>query len=197
MYFFTMYFQPPPLPRPQPRFPPYPGGTPTGGGGGTPSSGPGAPSAYVPLSNGGVFARSKATLFPVYNASDNRCEFMAFDPAQGNNDAVNPSSYNFRVEEIAPYRTPTIRKVILSYFDLGEVELTLTLTGCNDLQEVVSKSATATLGNDPATNGILTQKVDMQLTAMNQQLNITRAANAGPLSLIKATLVGEYEENKL
>jgi hypothetical protein len=185
---------------PKPRNPPYPGGSPGGGGSGggsTPGSGPGAPNTYVPLSNGGVFGTQKATLFPVLNATDNRCEFMGFDPTQANNDEFNPSSYSFRVEEIAPYRTPTVRRVILSYFDLGQVTVVLTLTGSNDVQQVVSVSRSITLGNNPATGGILTQKVDMQLTAMNQQLNIARAANAGPLSLIKATLIGEYEEVKL
>jgi hypothetical protein len=187
---------PPSGPRPiPPRVPPYPGGTP--GGGQTPGTGSGAPNTYVPQSNGGVFAASKASLFPVFNATDNRCEFMAFDPTQGYNDTVNPSSYNFRVEEVAPYRTPTVRRVILSYIDLGVVAITLTLTGCNDQQAVVSKSAQITIGNNPATGAILTQKVDLQLTAMNQQLNVERAAGAGPLSLAKVWLIGESEEVKL
>jgi hypothetical protein len=150
-----------------------------------------------PLSTGGVFAQSKAALFPVLNATDNRSEFMAFDPTQGFDDDENDSSYTFRVEDIGPYRTPTVRRVILSYTDLGEVEIGLTLTGTNDLQEVVSKSATITLGNNPATNKILTQKVDLMLTAMNQQLSIERAAGAGPLSLTKVWMIGEVEEVKI
>jgi hypothetical protein len=144
-----------------------------------------------------VFARSKATLFPVFNSADDRCEFMAFDPTQSNNDELNESSYTFRVEDFGPFKTPTVRRVILSYLDLGEVTLTLTLTGCNDNQEVVSEDTEITIGNNPPTNAILTQKVDLQLTAMNQQLNIYRAPDAGPMSLTKVWLIGEVEEVKL
>ena len=182
------------LPPISPRIPPYPGGTPQ-----IPTGGnlPGTPSVYVPPSNGGVLATSKMALFPCFNATENQSQFMAFDPTQGFNDMVNPSSYNFKVEEVQPYRTPTVRRVIVSYTDLGQVTVVFTMTGCNDLQQVVSVSKSQVLGNEEPTNGILTQKVDISLTAMNQQLNISRAANAGPLSITKVWIIGEYEEVKL
>lgn len=186
-----------------PRYPPYPGGTPGGGGsgGGGGSSGGGGgtsgPTSYIPLSNGGVFARSKAALFPVYNAADARCEFMAFDPTQVNDDQANASFYAFRVEEITPYRTPSIKRVIISYRDLGQVTITVTLAGCNDNQEVVSRNKTAILGNKDPTGKILTQKVDIFLSAMDQQLSISRAAGAGPLAITKVWPVVAVEDVKL
>lgn len=187
-----------------PRYPPYPGGTPGGGGGSGGGGGTStAPSSYIPLSNGGVFAKSKASLFPCFNATDNRTEFMAFDPTQGYNDENNGSSYSFRVEDFT-YRTPTIRRVVISYTDLGQVEATLTMTGANDKQQLVSKETPLTLGNDPpkidpitGQNALLTQKVDFIFTAMNPQCTISKEANAGPLSLIKVTLIGEVEEAKI
>lgn len=181
----------PPIPQ---RYPPYPGGVPQ-----TPSGGnlPGAPSVYVPLSNGGVFAQSKMTLFPCFNASDNQSQFMAFDPTQGFDDPVNSSSYNFRVEDFLPYRTATVRRIIVSYTDLGQVSAVFTLTGCNDNQAVVTNNVTKVLGNQVPTQAILTAAVDLMLTAMNQQLNISRGAGAGPLSITKVWLIGEVEEVKL
>lgn len=179
---------------PQQRVPPYPGGVPQ-----IPSGGnlPGAPSVYLPQSNGGVFATKKMALFPCFNALNNESEFMAFDPTQGFNDLVNPSSYNFRVEDFLPYRTATVRRIILTYTDLGQVSAVLTLTGCNDNQEVVSNSVTKVLGNETPTQAILTVAIDLMLTAMNQQLNISRANAAGPLSITKVWLIGEVEEVKL
>lgn len=182
------------LPAIQQRVPPYPGGIPQIPGGGNL---PGAPTVYVPQSNGGVFGVAKMALFPCFNATDNACEFMAFDPTQGFDDEVNPSSYNFRVEDFLPYRTATVRRIIVTYTDLGQVEAVFTLTGCNDDQKVVTQSAAITLGNQTPTQAILTQKIDLMLTAMNQQLNISRAAGAGPLSITKVWLIGEVEEVKL
>ena len=136
-------------------------------------------------------------LFPCFNGSTNQSEFMAFDPTQGFNDTVNPSSYNFRVEDFLPYRTATIRRVIVTYTDLGQVTAVFTLTGCNDNGDVVDDSTTKVLGNKTPTQAILTLAVDLLLTAMNQQLNISRAADAGALSLTKVWLIGEVEEVKL
>ncbi len=179
---------------PYPRVPPYPGGIPQ-----IPSGGnlPGAPTTFLPQSNGGVFASKKMALFPCFNASDNTSEFMGFDPTQGFDDPVNPSSYNFRVEDFLPYRTATVRRIIVTYTDLGQVTAVFTLTGCNDNGAVVSISAAKVLGNEIPTQAILTLSVDLLLTAMNQQLNISRAADAGPLSLTKVWLIGEVEEVKL
>jgi hypothetical protein len=182
------------LPNPTQRVPPYPGGSPQIPNGGNL---PGAPSTYVPLSNGGVFGVAKMALYPCFNALDNTCEFMGWDPTSGFDDPVNPSSYNFKVEDFLPYRTATVRRIIVTYTDLGQVTAVFTLTGCNDNQEVVDNTATVVLGNETPTQAILTQKVDLQLTAMNQQLNISRAADAGPLSLTKVWIIGQIEENTL
>jgi hypothetical protein len=183
-----------------PRNPPYPGGAPGGGGSGggsSPGSGAGAPNVYVNISNGGVFAMSKAALFPVINSLDGRCEFMAFDVGAVPDDQNNDSAYTFKVEDVQPFRQPTIRRVLISYLDLGKVTITVTISVTNDDQEVETFPKQVTLGNNPPTNRIMTQKVDIVATGMNQQLSITREAGAGPLSISKVLMVGEVEEVKL
>lgn len=173
---------------PQPRDKPLPGGAPTAGSG---------TGVFVPTSFGGVLATRQAALYPCLNIRNRQTEYRTFDPMQGFNDPLLPSRYSWRVEQVKPYRQLTIRRVIWTFTDLGQVAATWTLTGVNDQQKVVSQSILLGVGNNPPTFRIMTMPVDISLTGMNMQLSVSRDANAGPLSVLSLLMVGEIEENTL
>ena len=143
----------------------------------------------MPPSNGGIPAPLNIILVSV-NASPS---FYTFDTTNFN-DSEEASFYFWKVEDILAGRTPTCNKVIVSYTDLGLVTATFTLSGTNDLGEVVSESSVEILGNQVATGRMLTKILGIPaLTAQNLQLTVNRAANAGPLSIVKVRIEGEVE----
>ena len=147
------------------------------------------------LSYGGVLASTAIDLFPMVDLQGNT-GFYTFDPTQGFNDLYADSIYFFRVEDIAPYRTPTIRWVILTYINLGPVTVTLNLTGCTDKQSILSKTQVCKLGNTNNIGSVMTfrQSMGEAFSAMNLQLSIFRKAGDGPISLSHVSLVGSIEE---
>ena len=151
------------------------------------SAPPGAGLGTGPPSNGGVTAFQRIALFPVAQG------LYAFDPGAGFDDAVDGSSYTYRVEEIAVGRKPTVSRLFVTYLDLGEVTVTFTLVACQDDQTVVTNSATVVLGNATPTGNYLTREVDLPLSGMNMQLSWSRAAGAGPLAIAKIKMTGTVE----
>ena len=180
--------------------PPYPSG---GGGGGSSSggSGGGNPAAgksiNVPASNGGVFAQRQVALFPCFSIANNRTEYHAFDPAMGFNDPLAASSYSWRVEQIKPYRQASIRRIIVCYRDLGRVSVTFTVKGSDDFGNVISTSTAIGWGSPSPTNRLFMIAVDLVFTGQLPQLSVLREANAGPVSIVQAVLIGECETNTL
>jgi hypothetical protein len=179
----------PPNPPIPPRNPPFPGGAPTGGGGGA--------SVFVPPSNGGVFAAQQQALFPCLNIVSGLTEYRTFDPTQGFNDPNAGSFYEWRAEQSRPYRQATIRRVIVTFTDLGQVTTTWTLTGSTDFGQPITQSTSVGFGNSPPSGEVLTVPVDLTLTGLNLQLSVTRAPNAGPLSIVQVVLIGTIERNTL
>lgn len=128
-------------------------------------------------------------------AATGQAGLYAFDPTIGFNDLINPSNYFYKVEEVIPGRTPTVNKIVVTYRDLGLVVVTFNITGTNDLQKVVSATTgPIILGNLSATGRIMTRNdIGLTLSAQNLQLSFTRAAGAGPLSIVKILLCGTVE----
>ena len=195
-----------------PRYPPYPGGGPTqppsGGGGGSGGGGTGgsasSPSGagvFVPVSNGGVFAATQLALYPCTNIVSGLTEYRTFDPTQFPNDPNLSSFYSWRVEQIGgQYRNPTIRKLLWSFFDMGQVSVVWTLTGVTENQQVISSSTGIGVGNAAPTLAVMTVEIDIfggVFTGMNLQLSVTKAAGAGPLSILKVAIIGEVEDTSL
>jgi hypothetical protein len=146
-------------------------------------------------SNGGISQSSRISAYPMVNVSTGQAGLYAFDPSLGFNDQSNPSNYFYKMEEIVPGKTPTVSKLIVSYRDLGLVAVTFTLTGTNDLQQVVSATTgSVILGNLVPTSRIMTRNdIGLTLTAQNLQLSWTRAAGAGSLSIVKIIMTGTVE----
>jgi hypothetical protein len=154
-------------------------------------------STILPSSLGGVFGISQVCLYPCLNLVTGLSEYRTFDTTQPQNDPMNPSSYSFKVEQFKVYRNPTIRKILWTFKDLGQVAVTWTITGTNENQQVVSQSTSVGVGNAVPTKAIMTVEVDLNITAMNMQLSVAKAAGAGPMSILKVVLIGEIEENIL
>ena len=183
----------------EPRGNPYPGGFPGSSSGSSSGGvpGPQAKSVNIPTSNGGVFAQQQIALFPCYSVNNNRYEYHTFDPTQGFNDPNASSEYHWRVEQVAPYRQATVRRIILTYRDLGQVAVTFTVTGSNDMQQVVSSSTSLGFGNAIPTGRLMTVPVNILLTALNPQVSVLRDKNEGPLSIAQIVVIGEVEETEL
>lgn len=111
------------------------------------------------------------------------------------NDTQSAGFYTWKMEDVMAGRTPTIREVYVSYRDLGKAQVTFTLTGTNDLQEIVSETVTLEIGNVSPTGRIMTVNSGIpSLTGQNLQLRMDRAANGGPVSITKIRCEGTIEE---
>lgn len=167
-------------------------------GGGTPGTATGSSQvgAGLPLGeNGGLFGSNYFLFVPVQDISTKNCYFGFFD-INSFDDTRDASTYSWRIEDVSVDRVPTINRVIFTYRDLGLAAITVTLSGVNDNNQVVSTSVQQQLGNVIPTKALLTVFVDIELSAFRPQLSVTRAAGAGPVAIIGVTLRGEVEENQ-
>lgn len=148
----------------------------------------------VPFSENGGFSATTFFMFMPATFLSNGAPFIAiFDPSDFNDDN-DASSYSWRVEDVVVGRIPVVRRVVLVYTDLGNATITVTLSGTNDSNNKVTASRKISIGTDGKSGELLTKFVDISLTAFRPQLTISREANAGPVSIISATLIGEVEE---
>ena len=148
-------------------------------------------------SNGGVATTSRLTLYPMVSTITGAVGFYSFDPTTGFNDPNASSSHSFKVEEVLPGRTPTVRRIVISYRDLGPVSLIFTLSGTNDAQQIVSYLLPVTLGNQVPTGKLMTKLIGLSFTAQNIQLSIVRPAGAGSISIAKIVMCGQVETSEL
>lgn len=151
----------------------------------------------VPFSENGGFLATTFFLFVPAVRFDTGDPYIGIFDTTDFDDPNAASSYSWRAEDIAVARVPTVRRVILVYTDLGVAKITVTLSGTNDLNNVISASQTVTIGTSGASGAQLTAFVDVALTAFRPQLTISRAAGGGPLSIVSATLTGEVEKSTL
>lgn len=110
------------------------------------------------------------------------------------NDAAVGSSLTFRVEDVEPNRVPTVRRVILDYLDYGVATITVRISASNDNGIVNTVSVPVIIGSVAAGGAIKTKFVDLTITGFRPQLAISRAANAGPMALVRVVMVGESEQ---
>lgn len=158
----------------------------------------------------GILATHPAK-YTLYGASDNLTNgvtkffqggsniFFPFSTT-GGNDPNTGSSYTFRTEDVLVGRVPTIRRIVLSYINVGVVTLTFTLAGTNDLGTIITQTTTKTIGKatglayNPNPTIAL---IDLQLTAYCPQLTISRAANGGGFVIVSVLLTGTVEDQEL
>lgn len=142
-------------------------------------------------SNGGTGAPLGLLLIPCQQFVTQ--EILAFSTGNFNDNAFG-SFYSWKVEEIAPGRTPSCTRQILIYRDLGQATITAMLSGYDqNAQATVTNSETFVIGTVGATQKLCTAIRGMSLTAQNLQYTITRGGGAGPVSLTKVRLEGRVE----
>ena len=78
--------------------------------------------------NGGFVASTFYLMVPVQSADLSRVYVGIFDPSSFD-DPLDPSYYAYRMEDIQPCRVPVVRRVLLTYRDIGVASLIVTLTG--------------------------------------------------------------------
>ena len=110
------------------------------------------------------------------------------------NDTVDSRAYIFRAEDILADRVPTVRRVIVTYIDLGVATVTATINGVDDTGALVTAAATVTLGTVGATGRLLTAFFDMGISCFRPQLTLTQAPNGGPYQLSTAMITGTVEK---
>jgi len=150
------------------------------------------------LSNGGISQLASIALMPMQDAKTGQCALYAFDPLFGFNDPVNASVHSYKVEEIMHGRTPTVTRLLVTYRDLGIVTVVFVFTFTDDSGATQSSSIEALLGNKQQTNKLITKILfpNSAITGQNIQLTVNRAANAGPLSIVKVTICGRVEKQE-
>jgi hypothetical protein len=136
------------------------------------------------------------TYFPVEAVVGGAPAIGTFDTvvsSGGFNDAVQGSTYSYRQEDVEPNRVPTVRRVIVTYRDLGAATMTVTVNAINDNGANVTASKTQAIGGvNPG--ALCVSFFDLVVTGFHPQLTISRAANGGPISWTRAVMVGESEE---
>jgi hypothetical protein len=144
-------------------------------------------------SNGGMSSPLGLLLFPCQQFTTQ--EVLALDVTNFNDNSFG-SFYNYKVEEIAPGRTPSCTRQMIIYRDLGVATITTTLSGYNQNvadAPLVTNSETFTIGTSGATGKLFTIVRGLALTAQNLQYTITRGPGAGPVSIVKVVLEGRVE----
>jgi hypothetical protein len=150
----------------------------------------------MPASNGGTNAPLNLLLIPASQIgfpfiTDGR--MFTFDPTNFN-DPSEPSSYSWKVEEVAAGRTPTCSRQMIMYRDLGAATITASISGYDqNAQTPLTASETFSIGTVAATQKLCTIVRGLTLTAQNLQYSVVRSANAGPVSIVKVRLEGRVE----
>lgn len=177
--------------------PTYPIGGGGGGGGAARTGGANNISSFVPfLENGGFQATAYLLFIPTETITGSNAYIGTFSPGSYD-DPVDGSTYSFRQEDVIPNRVPTVRRVVITYRNLGVCTLTVTVGAINDLGVAVIDSQTQQIGDTSADASLRTAFFDLTVTGFRPQLTISRAAGGGPFSIIRASMIGEVEDATL
>jgi len=178
------------------------------GGGGvapppTPSTPPGSATS-TPLgaspslitSTGGLYGRGNILLVPFYNEATKLSYFVTYDSSNFNCEL--DCVYNFRLEEVAAGREIDVHKVFLKLRDLGAVTFSVTVTATqynkSNQTETVNTQTVVIKNWGIGDKKLHSYFVDLKVVGECPQLSVFRAANAGPLAIIKAMLCGHSDE---
>jgi len=147
--------------------------------------------------NGGIGATVSYLMIPMRDLFAGTQSVGIFDTTNFNDDSL-PSSVTFKAEDVVSGRVPTVRRVMLTYRDLGQAKIVVTVFGCDDRGIPVSSTpVTKNIGNTTPTFSLYSTFIDMQFTGFRPQLQITRPANGGPVSLVQAVMIGTIERQQL
>ena len=189
-----------PPPFPEPPYPPVP--KPPNPGTGSSNSGL---SPGLITSTGGLFGTTGALLVPLRDIRTNVYYIGIWDPTNFNTEE--DCYYYFRQENIKVNYAVSSYKAIIIYRNLGIVTVTFNittfrkgLTTYNKNKATIqpgsynTKSTTLVLGTSSADGKLYTLDVDIVNDGERPQFWFSRKANAGPLSIVSASIYGNADE---
>lgn len=141
----------------------------------------------------GVLQSFRRELVPVNSQSAGIV--LAYFDETNFNDTIDPRVYIFRAEDIIADRVPTVRRVIITYVDLGVATVMATINGVDDTGVLVRASSTVVLGTVGATGLLMTAFFDMGISCFRPQLMLSQNANGGPFQLSTAMITGTIEKD--
>lgn len=142
-------------------------------------------------SNGGIPAPLNLWILPVTGGLF-LSGMLTLDPTDFN-DPNSGSNYSWKVEDVMAGRNPTINRLIISYKDLGVVNLTVLISGNDDNQNPVLFQEAISLGTVAAPGTLKTAVFGVNQSGQNLQLTIVRTFNAGPMCITKIRMEGKVE----
>jgi hypothetical protein len=164
-----------------------------GGGGGVPGGSQGIARPVIFGENGGFAATQYFLLVPAQQSSGGPSYVGVFSLSNVN-DLIDGSSYSYRMEDVQVGRYPVVRRIFIVYRDLGRATFTVTVSATNDNAQVVTAAKQLQVGNIAPTDTLMSVFFDLVLAGYRPQVSISRAAGAGPLSIVSVTMIGEVEE---
>ena len=111
------------------------------------------------------------------------------------NDAADNATYIFKAEDLTADRVPTVRRVIITYIDLGVATLVVNVSGVNDQGILVSGQTVITIGTVAATGVLSTAYADLSVTCYRPQIKLIRNAGAGQIAISHVMATGTIEKN--
>lgn len=111
------------------------------------------------------------------------------------NDVDDASTYVFKSEDVIADRVPTVRRVIITYFDLGVASLNVTVSGVNDQGAYVFAQTVVSIGTVATTGVLATAYADLSVTCYRPQITLTRPANAGSVAISHVVATGTVEKD--
>lgn len=172
-------------------------GTPGGAAGGRGTTGSGSAGVPVNFSNlpitGGLLGINGAVIFAVFDIRLQTTRFMYLDTT--NFDTETEAQYTFRVEDLQEGTQVTTTRLRIKYRNLGKAKVQITLRGMYSEQTKTIKLGPGTINGQTravpaADNRLYIAYCDFTFTDESPQVNIYRAANSGPLSIISVTMMG-------
>lgn len=149
-------------------------------------------------STGGVVGLLPFLIVPFFDNRTGKFIFAKYDSADFN--CEEDCIYNFRQEDLQTGRNIDVSKIYIQYRDIGEVKFDVIVTATlynrktkkskivhDELENIV-------VGNKKPTKKIYSLFVDLKVTGERPQLSIVRKKDAGPLSIIKAMMIGDSSE---
>jgi hypothetical protein len=155
-------------------------------GTGTPSTSGGA-SGEAP----GLVQAFRRELVPVNSVSAGIV--LAYFNETNFNDIIDGRTYVFKAQDILADRVPTVRRVVITYIDLGVATVKATINSIDDTGALVTKSAVLTIGTVGATQRLMTAFFDLVVTGFRPQLTLSQVANGGPFQLSTVMMTGQLE----
>jgi hypothetical protein len=120
---------------------------------------------------------------------------LSFYDTTSLNDATDNSVYTFKAEDIHADRVPTVRRVIITYIDLGVASIVVNVSGINDNGTLAFGQAVISIGTVGATQNICTAYADLSVSCYRPQVTLTRNGAGGPIAISHVVATGTIEKD--